>query len=252
MIRGLYLAATGMTSQMQMMDAISNNMANGDTAGYKKDVVVSAAFHDLLTKKIESKNTDIIGGSRLGVGVSNIMINFEQGSLKQTDHSLDVALTDKGFLVVNLTDKNGNVTPKYTRDGTFTLDREGYLVTKDGYRVVGVGDQEILIGKGQIVIDEEGTIFVDDEKVSQLKTTNFADLQFMKKIGSNLYETYPGAEEAPYKGDIIQGFIEGSNVNVVEEMVAMISMTRNYEANQRMIQVHDSLLGKAVNEVGRL
>ncbi len=252
MVRGLYISATGMTNQMQMMDVISNNIANADTTSYKKDTLVSSAFQNELLKRIKKDDSESIGNIRHGVGTNAIMSNFTQGSLKNVGGDLNVAIDGTGFIAIKTKNPNGEITEKYTRDGAFSLDNNGYLVTKDGDMVSDANGNDIFIGKGKVSIDDRGQIFVNDNEVAKIKLVDFEDLNLLKKSGANLYETFDEAKVKPFTSRIEQGFLEGSNVNSVKEMVEMISMSRTYEANQKAIQTHDTMLEKAVNQVGRV
>lgn len=255
MIRGLYTAATGMNVQSKKMDIISNDLANVNTTGYKKDQVVVSSFPDLLTTRIQDRangvnNEGTIGKMTLGARVDDVVTQFVQGSLVKTEGMVDVALHGKGFFTV--ASPNG---PMYTRDGSFSITSSGELVTKEGYAVMGQNGAitlgaDFLDNGGEIVIKENGEILRDGELVDQLDIANFADERSLTKTGDNLYTG--GGARIPFEGSMSQGYIEASNVNPVTAMVDMITVSRAYEANQKMIQVHDSLLGKAVNEIGRV
>lgn len=255
MIRGLYTAATGMNVQAKKMDVISNDLANVNTTGYKKDQVVIASFPELLTYRIQDRQNNIandapIGRMTFGAHVDDVVTQFVQGSLVKTDGMMDVALHGPGFFVVQT--PNG---PMYTRDGSFILSAEGDLLTQEGYAVMGQGGPislgpDFLSTGGKIVINAQGDLMNGEELVDTLDIACFTDEKSLTKAGDNLYTG--GGTRARFEGSMSQGFIEASNVNPVTAMVDMISVSRAYEANQKMIQVHDSLLGKAVNEVGRV
>lgn len=248
MIRGLYTAATSMQVQMNRMDVITNNMANSDTIGYKKDTMVQESFSDKLTKRIDELGQTNIGKMKVGVGTSKVVTDFEQGNLKQSNGQLDIAIEGKGFLAVNTA--RGE---RYTRMGDLTLNAEGYLLDANGDLVLDENNNSIIIPQtGSINISTNGTINVGGEQIAKLKLVNFEDLHYLEKEGEGLYKTLDGAKMTNFTGSVRQGFVEGSNVNIVKEMVNMISLNRNYEANQKVIQTHDSLMDKAVNDVGRL
>lgn len=253
MIRGLYTAATGMNAQAKKMDVISNDLANVNTTGYKKDDVIMSSFQEVLVSKVGGKDSHYtdgpIGKMSLGVRVDEVFTQFTQGSLIKTDGIADIAIQGDGFLVVN--------TPAglaYTRDGKLSITAEGDVVTKDGYPVMGQ-DGPISLGEtfitegGDLKISEQGEVKVNGETIDVLDIANFEDTRLLQKIDANLLQT--DAPRIPFEGKVIQGFVEASNVNPVTAMVDMISVSRAYEANQKMIQVHDNLLGKAVNEIAR-
>ena len=179
-----------------------------------------------------------------------------------TDSQYDVALDGDGFFAVSFTSKDGVTTAKYTRDGAFTVNTDGYLVTKDGDYVLNqAGAQNGDPGANNFIrldpnqefkIDEKGFIWQNDQIVDQLGTVDFEDYNYLEKYGENLYQTVDGAVSTVSNARVRQGYIEASNVNVVSEMVNMITITRAYESNQKVIQTVDGMLDKAVNNVGRV
>lgn len=255
MIRGLYTSAVGMMTQMQKMDVVSNNIANSDTAGFKKDTAVVRSFSEELAKRLDDpkyrliKYNQGIGNMSLGVFVDEVYTDFSAGSFKETNGTLDCAIAGDGFFAVNVL-QNGDTVEKYTRDGSFTIDSQNILRTSEGNYVVGEGGN-ITVPNGVITIDEKGNVFSNDEFVDKIKMVDFANKESLRKVGDNLYETIEESEPQDFTGRIVQGRLEQSNVNPVQEMVKMISLSRNYEANQKMIQTHDSMLNRAVNDIGR-
>ena len=248
MIRGLYTAATSMQVQMNKMDVITNNMANADTIGYKKDSMVQESFSSRLAKRIDEIGDTKIGAMNVGVGTSRVVTNFSQGTLKSTGGDLDIAIEGDGFFVVS-TDRG----ERYTRMGDFSLNAEGTLIDANGDAVLDSDGNEITMPSGgSISIGTNGTISVNGESIATLKVVSFENQNFLEKEGEGLYKLLDGATEKEFTGSVRQGYTEGSNVNIVKEMVNMISLNRNYEANQKVIQTHDSLMDKAVNDVGRL
>lgn len=254
MVRGLYIANTGMNVQTKKMDIISNDLANVNTTGYKKDVAVMSSFPEILTARIEDiqnhvPNNGVIGTMNFGVKLDGVYTQHVQGSLMNSGNPTDLSLQGDGFFQINT--PNG---VKYTRDGGFSINQDGALVTKEGYGVLGENGPvqlggEFLSRGGELQIKSNGDITIDNEIVDRLSIVAFADNQSLNKIADNLYEG-DGAQ-IPFTGSVLQGFLEASNVNPVTAMVDMITVSRAYEANQKMIQVQDSLLAKSVNELGR-
>lgn len=254
MIRGIYSAASGMLAESLRTDVTSNNLANANTTGYKKDVAVNKDFASLLIKRINDGQEENIGRLGVGVQVDEVVTRHDPGVTRVTGNPLDLAIEGKGFFVVE--------TPAgicYTRNGNFTRDSLGQLVTQEGYRVQGQGGAIQL--DGPATVSSNGTVWVTpDDGGDQVEATEVDQLQFvefdnekqLRKIGDGLY-AYTG-EEAPAQasGIIQQGMIEGSNVNVVTEMVNMITGYRAYEISAKVVQTHDTLLDKAANEVGRV
>lgn len=282
MIRGLYTGASGMVAQMHRMDAISNNLANVDLNGYKRDMAVHKAFPELLLRRMNDEGiykfpfgsvdtSPIVGRLGTGTELNEIYTVFSQGALKGTDNLFDLALEGEGFL--------GIATPegeRYTRNGAFVLNDEGYLVTKNGDFVLGETGP-VKIKKNNFVIDQDGVIyqnssFADDERrlvsleenewenlerVDRLRIVNFQRTRYLQKAGNSNWRSteesgpaviVPAAERPKVR----QGFLEGANVNPVTEMVQMIEVQRTYEANQKLIQSEDNLLGRLINEAVRV
>lgn len=275
MIRGLYTAASGMIMEQTRNDTIANNLANVNTAGYKKDVAVFQTFPEMLISRlgdvdkqpieVEGAETlqkpPVIGTLGTGVRVDGIYQIHKEGPLRETGAPLDLALGGDGFFVIE--------TPRgerYTRNGTFSLDSDGYLVTSEGRRVLGQGGAIQLqppgaAGEGKVQVDAAGRVTVDGTLVDTLRVVEFADRRALTKEGDSLFAagTVQGVagNAAPtlLTGDrlkVMQGYQEQSNVNSVSEMVEMITAMRSYEASQKAVQSEDHLLDKAVNEVGRV
>lgn len=266
MVRGWYTAASGMLAQQRRLDVISNNLANLDTTSFKRDIAVQKNFPELLLRRFNDdgvvKNpfgssdiAPIIGKLGLGVETNEIFTEFEQGSLKQTNAPADIALDGKGFFAVE--------TPygeKYTRNGNFMVGVEGYLMTKEGYPVMGENGR-IFLQDQEYKINQDGQIYVrpikdteaDSVYLDRLKLVEFENDRYLTKNGSSFYLSSPLsgpaiASEGTSRPAVIQGFIETSNVNVVNEMVKMIEVNRAYEANQKTIQAEDSMMAKLWNE----
>lgn len=256
MNRGLYTSAIGMITQMNNMDIITNNIANVDTASYKEDTSVVQSFTEELMKRLDdnkyrliTRNNDI-GKVTLGNFVTEISTNFKPGSFKETGNIYDFAIEGEGFFVVEMNDAKGNLAQKYTRDGSFTKNTNNELITKEGNYVLGENGK-ITLPNGKVVIGKTGSIYVDGEFVDKIKIVNFENKESLRKYGDNLYDKTKETKEIPTNANVMQRYIESSNVNIVDEMVKMINVSRIYELNQKMVQSHDSVLGKAVNDIAR-
>jgi flagellar basal-body rod protein FlgG len=254
MIRSLWTAKTGMEGQQTKLDAIANNLANVSTNGYKRGGVV---FEDLMYQNLRSagaassEQSALPTGLQVGLGVrvAASTRNFSQGSLQQTGGNLDVAIKGQGFFQIQLPDG----TTGYTRDGAFQVDANGQLVTGNGF-VVQPGIT-IPVNAQSVTIAPDGTIDVKvpgqaaPQSLGQLQLASFVNPAGLEPRGTNLYaETAasgtpntdaPGSEGL---GVLQQGFVEGSNVNVVEELVSMIATQRAYELNSKAIQTSDQML----------
>jgi flagellar basal-body rod protein FlgF len=281
-VRGLYTGASGMVVQMDRMDAIANNLANVDLTGYKKDTAVTKAFPEMLMRRFNDDGvytfpmgsvdtTPIVGRIGTGVELNEVFTVFKQGAMKQTENDFDLALEGRGFMSVQ--------TPRgerLTRNGAFLVNADGYLVTENGDFVLG--ENEIIkLKKNNFVIDEDGTIwqnaaFAGDDKrlvsqeenewesivkVDRLRLVDVQRDRYLKKEGNSYWRATeesgdPAVLEGPERPRIRQGFLEASNVNAVSEMVDMIEVNRAYDANQKIIQTEDSLMGRLLNEVMRV
>ena len=257
MLRGLYTSWTGMANEQKRLDVISNNLANSATIGYKQESVSSQSFDKMLTIKIrdgsQAYHNQTIGTMSLGVKVGETYTDYSQGSVRNTGSQFDVALSGNGFFTINYVNSSGEVMTRYTRDGSFQLTKDGFLVDSEGNKVQGEGgDVKINTDAKSVSIDRDGTITVDGVVTDKLKITDFTDYDYIVKVGDNMYTVVDGATEKQADATVLQGYTEQSNVNVVSEMVDMITITRAYEANQKVIKAMDSMMDKAVNQVGRL
>ncbi len=254
MIRSLWIAKTGMEGQQTKLDSIANNLANVGTNGYKRAGVV---FEDLMYQNLRSagaatsEQSQLPTGLQVGLGVRAAAStrNFGQGSLQQTGGNLDLAIKGQGFFQIQLPDGSTG----YTRDGGFQVDSNGQLVTNAGY-VVQPG-VTIPANAQSVTIALDGTINVTlpnqtaPQSLGQLQLASFVNPAGLEPRGSNLYaETAAsgtpnaGAPGSGGLGSLQQGFVEGSNVNVVEELVSMIATQRAYELNSKAIQTSDQML----------
>ncbi|MCR5272355.1 MAG: flagellar hook-basal body protein [Lachnospiraceae bacterium] len=264
MVKGLYTAYTGMVEEMRRLDVISNNMANSDTTGYKREGTVNQAFDAQLAFKIKDTSEIYyargVGDVNMGVKVGETYTDYSQGSYEVTDIPTDLALDGNGFFAIEFTAKDGTKSIKYTRDGDFSINTQGYLVTTDGDYVLSY-DGAMNSTQGSyiqvdpnlpITVDEQGFISQDNEIVARVGYVDFADYNYLEKYGENLYNLIDGGTIQASTAKVNQGVLEVSNVNIVNEMVELITITRAYEANQKIIQTIDQTLDKAVNQVGRV
>jgi len=262
MIRGLYTAAAGMTAQQKNIDVISNNIANVNTDGFKQD---RAEFQDLMYQSLnytagatsETTNNPTGIDTGLGVRVSGIQKNFIQGNLKETGNTYDLAIQGNGFF--QITTPQGDIA--YTRNGAFKLDNDGAMVDGSGYKL----EPEIVIPSEliKISIAQDGTVTGQDaatgdiQNLGQIDLINFINPAGLAPQGDSLYlateisgdpiQTDPGIDGM---GTIRQGMTEGSNVQLVTEMVNLITAQRGYEANSKSINTTDSML-QTVNALKR-
>jgi len=252
----LYSAATGMEAQQLNLNTIANNLANVNTPGFKRSKI---EFQDLLYQKPRASGSDSGGGNLVPTGIevgngSRVAATskvFTQGQLTNTGEKLDIAIQGDGFFEVQRPDG----TIGYTRDGSFKLNAQGQVVTIDGMPVLS-GMQTIPAG-ANVTVSEDGQVTVQSGSGTtnfRLTLTRFANPAGLRSMGGNLYEE-TGASGTPETGNpgengfgrTVQGYIEASNVNIVEEMVALIVAQRAYEINSKSVQSSDEMLQNVAN-----
>lgn len=253
MIRSLYSAVSGLITQEAKQDVITNNIANVSTTGFKSDDLMVKDFKDVLIenrdKIVDGKNvTNAIGSLSLGSKLDGTSTNFQQGEITDSDNLTDFALQGNGFFTISKDNKD-----YYTRDGHFQVDASGYLIDDSGNYVKGKNIQsgtsgKIYIGKGKISTSSDGTISIDNVPKYKFSLADFNDYNTLKKVGDNLYEGTNSKTASNVS--VKQKALEKSNVNVVNEMVNMMSVMRTFETNQKVIQSIDETLDKVVNQVG--
>ncbi|WQZ15468.1 flagellar basal-body rod protein FlgG [Helicobacter pylori] len=262
MLRSLYSATSGMLAQQTHIDTTSNNIANVNTTGFKKS---RADFNDLFYQAMQYAGTNTSNttlspdGMEVGLGVrpSAITKMFSQGSPKETENNLDVAITGKGFFQVQLPDG----TTAYTRSGNFKIDEQGNLVTSEGYLLI----PQITLPEDttQVNIGVDGTVSVTQglqttsNVIGQITLANFVNPAGLHSMGDNLFsitnasgDAIVGNPDSQGLGKLRQGFLELSNVRLVEEMTDLITAQRAYEANSKSIQTADAML-QTVNSLKR-
>ena len=256
MMRSLWISKTGMEAQQTQLDTISNNLANVSTNGYKRS---HAVFEDLMYQNLRqagansSEQTTLPTGLQVGLGTRAVATsrNFSQGNLQQSANPLDLAVRGNGFFEIQMPDG----TSGFTRDGAFQVSPQGQLVTNNGYPVqpgitIPAGAQSVTIGNdGTVSVTLQGQ--AQPQTIGQLQLTSFVNPAGLEPKGQNIYaETAAsGTPNAGTPGQnglgaVQQGYVETSNVNVVEELVAMIQTQRAYELNSKAIQTSDQMLQK--------
>ena len=289
MLKGLYTAYTGMLNEQHRMDVLTNNLANATTNGFKKEGTTSEAFDTVLAYKIKDLsepgnlprpmatnraidqaeannplNENYMErrvrktGLNLGVKIGENYVYYSEGPIKETGNTLDLALSDRGFFAIEYTNKAGVTSTKYTRDGNFTMNQQGFLQTQDGDYVLDEDGQRIQMDPAlPISISRNGTIVQDGAAVATIGITDFEDYNYLERFGENFFQPVEGAVELD-RGEtgvntqIHQGYLEMSNISVVTEMVNMITLQRQYESNQKVITTYDDTLEQAVTQNGKI
>jgi flagellar basal-body rod protein FlgG len=245
-----------MTTQMKRMDIVANNIANANTTSFKRDRISIRSFTEELASRLNDKadkttyNNINVGGMSMGVFIDDVYSDFEGGGLEQTNGPLDLAIIGTGFFCVSNSNRAGESTELYSRDGSLTLGNDGLLMTKEGNPVLGQHGM-IHIPAGTVMIGVNGDITSNGTYIDKIRMTDFADKHELRKTENNLYQATNRAIKSGFTGQVQQGFLEGSNVNAMREMIDMISLNRLYDANARMITTHDTMMSHAANDVGR-
>lgn len=227
MISGMYNLIDGSMTQQLRFETIANNMANSNTNGFKKDII---SFYEALDMQ------------------SNSSTDFSPGPLRYTGNELDVALSSKGFFKIET--PNGL---RYTRDGAFSINAEGILVTGNGDTVLGQSGP-ITLENGEVYIGRDGQVVVNNESVDKILVVDFDDPQLLRKEGGSYY-SYQGENNGistEADAEIQQKYLEGSNVNPTQEVIKMIETYRAFESVEKAIQSIDALTGTMVNDYGTI
>ncbi|MGE5543502.1 MAG: flagellar basal-body rod protein FlgF [Bacillota bacterium] len=253
MIRGLYTACSGMMVQMTRQDVLANNLANVNTSGFKKDTVISQEFPSMLIKRMgevtwrnslpQPVKPQNIGSLGTVAAVYQIVTDYSTGAYKATENPWDLALGQDCFFCIE--------TPegvRYTRNGAFTVASDRRLVNANGQPVLGINGY--IYVDGDFVVDEHGNLVQGGVTVDTLDIVRFPDQTRLTKIGDDLFAAGDEEPETPDNPQVIQGYLESSNVNAVKEMVDLITVVRAYEVMHKVIQAEDQTLDKLINQAG--
>ncbi len=247
MIRGFYTAGSGMISQSRKLDVSGSNLSNARTSGYKKSEVTTASFSDKLIMKYEGLSLPSeIGSLSPGTRIDSVSSNLEQGGVIETGNPFNLAIQGEGFFT--LTQADGTV--GYTRNGEFLLDPQGYITDANGNRLMGENGP-LNTGGRQFSVTSEGDVFVNGTEIGRLSIYNPADPTGMTRQESGLFTDVSGAGGKAFSGQIAQGSLEMSNVDVMEEMMAIMSSQRAFQACSQVAKMIDSTLAKTV-EIGKI
>ncbi len=235
MNKAIYIALSGAVLRHLQMDIISQNLANADTVGYKKDKI---SFNDyLVPSDIMSPEPEFRAMSYH----SPLITDFSEGNIIRTGNSLDIAIEGKGFIAL----EGG----RYTKRGDLKRDKDGYLTTQNGIKVMGEKGP-IRLPEGTVEISPSGSISVNKVEVDVIKIVDFTNIQNLSKAGESIFLSIEQGLKA--SSEVKQGYLETSNVSVIKEMVKMIQTLREYETYQKAIQTFDEAAAKINNEMGRL
>ncbi len=259
MYRGIYAGASAMLVQEKALDVVANNLANADSAGFRGRINVNKSFPQLLVSRIESAQNipDLstpkvapLGDAALNVVLSETAMMTRRGPIQVTDNPLDVAIDGEGFFVVQ--DAAGNAF--YTRAGHFSKNAAGELVNGDGMPVLGDGGPIALGDAISCFIDDQGQVVADGEVIAQLQIVAFERPAYLRQVGRSLLAATPQAGLPQPAGAVrlVRGALERANVNVVEEMTAMVEANRAYEMAARSVTIQDEATGRLISTFSRV
>jgi flagellar basal-body rod protein FlgG len=242
MLKGMYIAASGMSYQIEQLNEVSANLANVNTSGYKRTELIGQSFDNVLHQFTHQTADNHAGVGVRAVGHARV---DHQGPLVRTANPLNVALSGQGYFQVQ--NANGNV--EVTRNGDFRMDNAGFLATQTGERVLDTNNQPILVGPNMqdVRIRQDGTIMSGLRPLAQLKVVGPQEANGQNYPASNI-----NAPTQTGGFTVEQGYLEGSNVSVISEMVNMVTVNRAFSFNSKAITTQDNLLNKTVNDLGRV
>jgi len=243
MIRGIFNSSSAMQYLDEKLDVVANNLANVNTTGFKRSNI---AFHQQMVAE-QAKIRDQIHTDPLPTGTIHTYVETTQGGLKETANPLNFALEGEGYFAVMTA--NGVA---YTRDGSFTMDDDGYLTTADGFAVLGEYNSPIRPFDKPFSVSNNGDVMIDNTVVNKFLIVDFENDQVVQR-GHNLYFPKDFAEQTFKEptAQVKQGYLEDSNVQIVQEMISMIALNKQYQAQDKAIKTNDEALNKAVNNIAR-
>ncbi len=246
MVRGFYMLGSGMLTQGRVLTGISNNLANVETPGYKRKEVSASTFGNMVIARVDSQGqSDPIGDMSMATIADRTNTIHSEGNLKNTDRGLDFAIQGEGFFAVQ--GQNGTV---YTRDGSFNVDQDGYLVLSGQGRVMGTNGP-IQVGTDDITADSQGNLSVDGNVVGKIAVYNFDDYNTLRTAGEGMFTAGGGATEMQ-NPEIAWKTVEGSNVDSAQEMTNAISAQRNLQSCSQALKMYDQVLSRAVTDIAKI
>lgn len=254
MLDGFKSATQGMMAMSVKQDVIANNLANASTVGFRKEGLIISSFTEIMDREVsgmEQASSETMSGHQLQTN-SDIQhrsaTHLSQGALKETGSSFDLALDDNGKGMFTIKTARGI---EFTRAGKFRLNNDGFLVTPDGSQLMGHNGPIKATGN-EFKVSDSGVVSIDGREVDRILVSVFEDAGDMKRAGSTAFNAGTPRVRASNDFRIKQGFLEMSNVNALQEMVGLMQVMRNFEANQKALSANDQRLQKAVSELGRV
>ncbi len=253
MQNGLYVATSGLLMQQQRLDIISNNVANINTNGFKKELAIFSDYRPVDNRYPQNWIQKTLYNRTINssVKLDDVTTDFEMGHFKQTGNSFDLALQDtKNFFAVD--------TPwgvRYTRDGEFTMNSNGELVTRDGFNLLdrNTGAPIVIPPDNRYMdITSDGTVHINNAPIAQIDVAHFDEPEYLQKVGRNLYTAVDTLPTVPENATVTQGYVESSNVDPIMEMVRMIDAIRGFELYQKVVHTYDSMNEQAATAIAKM
>jgi len=239
MVRGFYMLGSGILTQSRILNTISNNVANVETNGFKKSRVTSKAFGNMLIERIDQQQTPI-GTASLMNAADEAVTNYSEGAIDQTGRKLDFAINGDGFFAVQ-----GETGTVYTRNGSFNLDSDGYLVLEGQGRVLDGSGNPIRLGTDDISADGQGNLAIDGNNVGQLAVYRFPDNAALKTVGEGMFQGDSAVQTT--NANVLWKSLERSNVNMTEELTNALSSQRGLQSCSQAMKMYDTVLDQAVD-----
>ena len=256
MLRGLYTSVSSMLTLQSRQSIITNNLANINTTGYKEETLVEKSFDEVMlynkdNYKSGEGNKQILGSMSFGVRIDDTYTNYDQGINVSTDNNMDFAIEGSGFFQVE--DGQNNI--YYTRNGDFSIDAQGYLITGSGHYVLGKNNitdatERINVGNSNIYVSTDNKISIGDEYEYSFNIVDFESYDNLEKTGNGLYIGTNPIDATNFS--VKQGYLESSNVDSINSVTLLMETVKEFEANQKVVQSMDSILNKIANEIGRV
>ena len=252
MTKGFYNLTSGMLSQGRRLDVIANNMTNLSTAGYKAETYTDSTFEEVLISRVGNKDKSgatVIGEESYILAPDQFYVDYTQGSFKETGLTLDFAIQGDGFFAIDTGDGI-----QYTRGGSFSLNEQGQLYLSGHGLVLGTDGQPINLTTDQVRADSSGRIYTQDGGyyLGQIGVYSFADNGQLAKADSGLFDANGQQAQAAQDTQILWGWVEESNVDMLKEMTRMLTAQRSLQSGAQVLKLYDNLLTKATTELGRL
>lgn len=256
MLRGLYTSVSSMINLQERQSIITNNLANINTVGFKSENLVSKAFKEATLSNNDkyengASKKQVLGDMSFGVSIDDTITNFNQGNHISTGNNTDFAIGGNGMFQIK--DFSGNT--YYTRNGSFNINSQGYLVTDAGHNVMGNNKmtgalEPIHVGNEKISVSSNNNISINGVEKYSFEVVDFKDYNSLTKVGENLYHGENPVQATNFS--VKQGYLEASNVNHINETASLMETIREFEASQKIIQTIDSTLQKIASEIGRV